>query len=213
MAELAASCQSDCEMLLKIIKSCIVKGERHRRWKSIKMAIRAAMSKKQVEDLQERIHFAQITTSLYSLALLKYEVQNVRVSLGDLKDRAESFETDQVDEIASLRIPLQRMHIEHPAHERPWPTVDSDSESTELHDKLQNISTIIDTFSRAFTAREHITEQHAILNSLRYKSRPIRHAAEPFLDLTRRRLAVSFRNALPAHLDITPLLLASVSPI
>ncbi|KAG8158210.1 hypothetical protein KVR01_011971 [Diaporthe batatas] len=168
---LCATCRTDGHELLRITRTLRTKNGSRGKWDSFKVALKKAWEKSSIDELEERLSRTQVTMTLHICTLAHHcsRAQSERVEY--LQQQSLLLQADQgrsLERISQglkdlehrVRLGLQAGYSQHPQDGFTLSDVNC------LQEKLQSLS----------ISEQNVQRQQAILESLTFESRPVRHS-------------------------------------
>ncbi|KAL6399370.1 hypothetical protein AUP68_17916 [Ilyonectria robusta] len=147
--KLSLLCKSDCEKLLKLVGELKIQDGPQARWKSFRAALKMEWKKENIEGLEQRLHKTQTTMTLH--------ICNIT--------RLQCHQSAKLDQMMAMRSCLSQ-RVEQVKRQNSLPSI---GEINSLEQQLSSLS----------LSHEAVAEEQAVLQSLSFESRPVRHTSIP----------------------------------
>ncbi|KAJ5360510.1 hypothetical protein N7517_009701 [Penicillium concentricum] len=165
---LSLLCQSDCEKLLLVVRKLKVQDGSRGRWQSFRTALKSLWEKEDIEDLERRLQRTQMTMTFHICALASHAQEVNACRLTQLQTESNRLQFDQSVKIDRIMAALDdfRLCIQlvQNANQESPPSV-KEIDSLEQH--LSGLS----------LSQKTVEKEQAILKSLSFDARPVRHTS------------------------------------
>ncbi|CAJ0544007.1 Ff.00g040360.m01.CDS01 [Fusarium sp. VM40] len=165
LRQLSEACKLDCDELLGILRKLTVEKGKNRLWRSVKAALQNAASRRKIAEIEARLERAQRTMSLLIATITRDHVSDLEETLKSLKKQNQRLHASQTSKIDGISKRLDGLKLTE-ASRPEMPSVD---QIENLITKLSALSTDFDSTSR----------EQAILESLYFPCKPVRHGTIP----------------------------------
>ncbi|KAK3337721.1 hypothetical protein B0T19DRAFT_455639 [Cercophora scortea] len=178
LKQLSAQCKSDCTELLALldrVKVQVGSAGPQRLWKSIKAGLGTAWNARVIQDFGKRLERTQRLMILYIGSFVSDQVASLDDTLRAMDQESTRMQIDQSSKLDLISKGLQDLKLDI------FPQVEADTGNSNaprmLHhvapvDMIEELSSRLKSLSGA---QSDLAKEHAILSSLNFQSRRVRH--------------------------------------
>ncbi|KAI0549228.1 hypothetical protein F4679DRAFT_584803 [Xylaria curta] len=167
---LSLLCKSDCEKLLSVVDTLKKQNGTTKRWLSFRIALKMMWGRDKIESLEKRLNRTQMTMTLY-ICTIASQAQEARArQLEQLQTESNKLQFDQSAKLDKI------MDALHAVKQRVEQIRHRNEAGTALVEELESLEQQI---SKLSLSQNVVAEEQAILKSLNFKTRPLRHTTIP----------------------------------
>ncbi|KAI0102583.1 hypothetical protein GGR51DRAFT_527012 [Nemania sp. FL0031] len=168
--ELSLLCKSDCEELLSVVDTLKGQCGPRKRWRSFRTALSILWKKDKIEELEKRLNRTQMTMTLHICTIASHAQESRMRQLEELQTESNRLQFNQSAKFDQIITTLDSLKQHIGTFKRQKQV--GDALTAELAALEQQIS-------KLSLSQDAVAEEQAILKSLSFTTRPIRHASIP----------------------------------
>ncbi|KAI1740933.1 hypothetical protein F4680DRAFT_447784 [Xylaria scruposa] len=167
---LSLLCKSDCEKLLSVVDTLKKQHGPRKHWQSFRTALRMVWEKDKIEELEKRLNRIQTTMTLQICTIASHAQETRAHYLEQLQTESNRLQLDQSVKLGKIMTALD--------------CIEQNIEQVKCENKagtalMRDLESLEQQISKLSLSQDVIAEEQAILKSLSFKTRPVRHASIP----------------------------------
>ncbi|KAI1751255.1 hypothetical protein F4782DRAFT_506441 [Xylaria castorea] len=162
--ELSVACKQDCREMIDALQALKVRGKNFRLWRSVKAAFKAELGKQKIAAIESRLERTQKIISLHISSILSRQISQLSKTVESMNNG--SAKVGQASIIESMSNDLENLKLESKS---------VDAVRTQSIFSVGQVQLFVDLLSRLVKAEERL-QADAVIASLNYDCRPIRHS-------------------------------------
>ncbi|KAI0454426.1 hypothetical protein F5B21DRAFT_475338 [Xylaria acuta] len=164
---LSVACEKDCREMIDALQALKVRGKRFRLWGSVKAAFKAELGRQKTAAIEGRLERIQRVISLHISSILSHQISQLSQAVESLSNGRTG--VGQASTIKSMTKDLENLKLEYKS---------VDTAKTPSIFSVDQVQLFVHLLSSLGRAEERL-QAEAVIASLNYDCRPIRHGIIP----------------------------------